>query len=131
MSMNKPYWQRLQDPRWQKKRLQVLERTGFICEDCRAADKTLHVHHSYYQKGMEPWEYPDRALHGVCNGCHEERAEAERKLLQALFWFSASGIAAIAEAFTTAEAVSESPDTTIPNVCAILARQFGAERKTK
>ena len=31
----------------------------------------LHVHHSYYQKGRTPWDYPDEALQTLCWVCHE------------------------------------------------------------
>jgi hypothetical protein len=34
----------LKDPRWQKKRLEVLESNGWACEACGSATKTLHVH---------------------------------------------------------------------------------------
>lgn len=33
---------------------------------------SLHVHHKYYQKGLKPWEYPDRALISYCWVCHKE-----------------------------------------------------------
>ena len=32
----------------------------------------LHVHHTYYQLGKNPWEYPDDALITLCWYCHEE-----------------------------------------------------------
>ena len=81
-----PYWQKLQDPRWQKRRLDIMSRDGFKCKECGSGDKKLAVHHSYYKKGVEPWEYPDDALHTVCDDCHEERASSERHLLETLCW---------------------------------------------
>lgn len=71
------YWEKLKDPRWQKKRLEVLQRAGFACENCHATDKTLHVHHGYYDRGMEPWEYADETLWCLCEECHED-AEGQR-----------------------------------------------------
>jgi len=32
----------------------------------------LHVHHSYYQENLLPWEYPDSSLQTLCWVCHEE-----------------------------------------------------------
>jgi hypothetical protein len=32
----------------------------------------LHVHHTYYQLGTFPWEYPDAALQTLCWVCHEK-----------------------------------------------------------
>jgi len=40
----------------------------FFCKD-------LHVHHKYYRKGLNPWEYPNDALTTLCWHCHEELHE--------------------------------------------------------
>jgi 5-methylcytosine-specific restriction endonuclease McrA len=53
----KTYFEKLKDPRWQRKRLEVMERAGFACEYCGSATETLNVHHGFYEKGKEPWEY--------------------------------------------------------------------------
>ena len=68
----------LQHPRWQKKRLEVLEAAEFRCEECGASDKTLHVHHIYYAKGKKPWEYHAAFLRCLCRDCHAT-AEAYRE----------------------------------------------------
>lgn len=68
----KTYWEKLQDPRWQKKRLQVMERAGFRCEYCGTETKQLHVHHGYYHKGQEPWEHDIKSLWCLCQECHYE-----------------------------------------------------------
>ena len=52
------YSDKLKDPKWQQKRLRVLEKAGFRCGRCHVETKMLHVHHAYYEKGVEPWEYP-------------------------------------------------------------------------
>lgn len=64
------------DPRWQKKRLEILSRDNFTCQCCGASDKTLHVHHVYYTKWAEgPWDYINEALISLCNECHEKEGE--------------------------------------------------------
>jgi len=68
---NKAYIELLKDPRWQKKRLHIFELDGFRCRHCCSPEKTLHVHHLYYEKGKMPWEYPDDALVTYCEDCHE------------------------------------------------------------
>ena len=77
----------LKDPRWQRKRLEVMEREDFACELCGATDKTLNVHHERYERGRMPWDYPSEALHCLCEPCHRkehgiedaaEKAERER-----------------------------------------------------
>lgn len=65
------YSEKLRDPRWQKRRLKILEREDFTCEQCLEKSKPLHVHHLYYVKGREPWDYPDFALSVLCEECHE------------------------------------------------------------
>ena len=66
------YYELLKHPHWQKKRLLVLERENFCCENCGSDEKTLHVHHTYYESGIKPWEYPDESLHVLCEKCHAD-----------------------------------------------------------
>ena len=68
--MAKSYSEKLRDPRWQKKRLKVMERDGFLCTHCKIDGDTLNVHHSYYRSGRDPWDYPDESLITVCEKCH-------------------------------------------------------------
>lgn len=68
-----PYWQKLQDPRWQKKRLEILQRDEWMCRDCGDSTTQLQVHHEYYISGRQPWEYPDGAFLTLCSSCHSER----------------------------------------------------------
>lgn len=80
--MKKPtYSELLLDPRWQKKRLEVLQRDGFKCYDCKAETETLHVHHRYYVSGRIPWEYPPFCYVTLCKTCHEgvKRLTEERR----------------------------------------------------
>lgn len=70
------YSEKLRDPRWQKKRLEVLSRNGFKCEGCDSTENTLHVHHCYYMKA-DPWDYPDSAYKCLCEECHKNRQELE------------------------------------------------------
>jgi hypothetical protein len=70
----------LKDPRWQRKRLEILNRSGFSCEECGDTTETLNVHHKRYRKGAKPWEYSDCELTALCEGCHEGRHSTEDKL---------------------------------------------------
>ncbi len=69
------YSEKLKDPRWQKKRLEILDRDEWRCTECGSKDKTLTVHHGYYEKDKEPWEYDGETLRTLCEGCHEETHE--------------------------------------------------------
>jgi hypothetical protein len=60
----------LKDPRWQKKRLEVMDRAGFKCELCGNSEKELHVHHTKYNARCLPWEYDNSTLLCICDICH-------------------------------------------------------------
>lgn len=69
---NKPYWAKLQDPRWKEKRKQIVERDKYICQCCGKRGEPLDVHHRYYRPNREPWQYPDWSLETLCRQCHGE-----------------------------------------------------------
>lgn len=73
----KTYKEKLLDPRWQKKRLQILNRDNFTCCECGDDKNTLHVHHKIYIHGNEPWEYPDNHLVTLCAICHEQEEQCK------------------------------------------------------
>lgn len=64
------YSEKLKDPRWQKRRLKVMEYARWRCQICGAKDNTLHCHHSYYSKAKEPWQYPEGSIICICDACH-------------------------------------------------------------
>jgi hypothetical protein len=66
------YSQKLLDPRWQKKRLEVLQRDDWTCQGCGDKNETLHVHHRCYVPDKEPWDIEDRLLVTMCAACHEQ-----------------------------------------------------------
>ena len=68
--MKKTYSEKLKDPQWQKRRLEIMARDGFTCQYCAASDKALSVHHLYYVSNREPWNYPGWSLITICNDCH-------------------------------------------------------------
>jgi hypothetical protein len=67
----KTYYEKLKDPRWQKKRLEVMQQNDFSCEICGDGDNTLNVHHKEYFKDLEPWDYDVSQLACLCESCHE------------------------------------------------------------
>jgi len=71
----KSYSELLKDPRWQKKRLEVLEESNFECEECGDKSNTLHVHHGAYLKNTDPWDHPNCLLHCLCEKCHEDASK--------------------------------------------------------
>lgn len=69
------YSQILKNPKWQKKRLEILQRDDFTCQKCFDTETTLHVHHCYYRTGKKPWEYENTSLVTLCEDCHAEETE--------------------------------------------------------
>lgn len=65
------YKEKLLDPRWQKKRLEILNRDKFTCQKCGDDKRTLHVHHRRYFPKIEPWDIPNNCLVTLCDICHE------------------------------------------------------------
>lgn len=92
----KTYYEKLKDPRWQKKRLEILERDNFKCSQCRDGENTLNVHHGYYTTNYNPWDYPNETLHTVCEMCHEEFECVKHDIHRALGSYS---IKELTEAF--------------------------------
>ena len=78
------YSEKLQDPKWQKKRLEVMNRDGFKCRFCGNDQDTLNVHHLKYVGN--PWEVDNDYLITLCEKCHENesknRGHAENFLLE-------------------------------------------------
>lgn len=66
----KSYSELLKDPRWQRKRLEILQRDDFKCRSCGENILTLNVHHLAYNKNIMPWEIKDDLLMTLCEKCH-------------------------------------------------------------
>jgi len=75
----KSYSEKLKDPRWQKKRLEVFENAGWVCENCGDGTKTLNVHHKFYKNGREPWDYEEETLQSLCEDCHILTGDIDKK----------------------------------------------------
>jgi 5-methylcytosine-specific restriction endonuclease McrA len=65
------YSEKLKHPKWQKKRLEILQRDNFTCRCCKEKDKPLNVHHVVYNKNCEIWEYNNIDLITLCDECHK------------------------------------------------------------
>jgi hypothetical protein len=72
------YAEKLLDPRWQRKRLEIMQRDAWRCQHCADERSTLHVHHRDYHYGLEPWDYPDAWLVTLCATCHAHETFGRR-----------------------------------------------------
>ena len=80
----KSYSDKMKDPRWQKKRLEVLDSAEWACACCQDSESTLHVHHKQYLKGREPWEYDNDQLDVLCEDCHKDVHDSKDILLDVI-----------------------------------------------
>lgn len=64
------YKDKLKNPLWQAKRLDILKRDKYKCTICNST-LNLEVHHLYYIPKLEPWEYDNDGLKTVCNLHHD------------------------------------------------------------
>lgn len=91
--MTKPtYWELLRDPRWQEKRLRIMDAAGFACEECGDKTTTLNVHHRYYAKGRKPWEYEDASLACLCEPCHKRATDMIGEATRIIGLLSSGGL---------------------------------------
>lgn len=99
------YKELLEDPLWIAKRHWIIRRDKYHCQNCKRLFfpeilkaksvlsngirtqlkgeiyiifedlLNLQVHHKYYIKGNDPWEYQDDALITLCPECHKNEHE--------------------------------------------------------
>lgn len=100
--MTDTYRDKLRDPRWQKKRLEIFQRDAWTCQACGDKETELQVHHLAYSG--EPWEAQNDMLRTLCAPCHklvtEINRDAEHDLIQAFhaIGLHPEGFSALAEA---------------------------------
>jgi RNA polymerase subunit RPABC4/transcription elongation factor Spt4 len=63
------YSEKLRHPKWQMKRLRILERDNATCQLCGDTETELHIHHKKYS-GQNPWDTEDDFLETLCIHCH-------------------------------------------------------------
>ena len=69
------YEELLETAEWRQRRVQVLVRDSFQCQQCGRDGSDidshiLQVHHQSYDDDKLPWEYPDELLTTLCKDCH-------------------------------------------------------------
>jgi hypothetical protein len=69
---SRTYVEKLRDPRWQRRRLEIFQRDNWTCQLCSRTDLELHVHH-LYRTTKDPWDEPDLHLLTVCQLCHDQQ----------------------------------------------------------
>lgn len=80
------YSDALQDPRWQKRRLEILSAADWACEDCGRKDRAFDIHHNFYIRAFrnQPWRYENDLVMALCKPCHKFRQDFEEALFIAI-----------------------------------------------
>jgi hypothetical protein len=112
------YAEKLRSPEWQKKRLEILQRDNFTCQNCGDTKKTLEVHHRHYVRGAAPWMYVEGALVTLCEDCHARWHEVQDR------------VNAVICDMTASQFLDIRTDTTLEQLGEHL-RAIGAERERK
>jgi len=128
------YVEKLKDPRWQKKRLEIFERDKWTCNCCGSKEKTLCVHHLFYFKDKDPWEIHDGFLLTLCEDCHSIEKEPDEDcsikdsivrdigLILYSIWKSGYGVYDLVE---IASAINDRPRPSGPVIeCKLFSRPF-------
>ena len=66
------YKEQIKSPKWQKRRLEIMQKDNFTCQLCGDTESMLNVHHLTYHKDKKIWEYEDWELITLCENCHKE-----------------------------------------------------------
>jgi hypothetical protein len=82
----KHYNEKLQDHRWISFRSKVLSIKGAACEEC-FSPHNLQIHHPFYKRGCEPWQYDVHEVRVLCDKHHKEAHELENSAMLA-FWIA-------------------------------------------
>lgn len=85
------YEAQLLNPKWQRRRLTILNRDNFTCTNCGNTEQTLHVHHLEYLGDLAPWEYHDDMLYTLCSYCHKLEKGREKIEIGLLRTFKMKG----------------------------------------
>lgn len=109
------------DPRWQKKRLEILQRRGFKCQHCKSETQQLHVHHCSYHNDSNIWDYEAHEYLVLCDKCHKHihcLIDAVRVLCASLFMCNGN------DTILTFESLMDNINGSIPPVRDQMIRSF-------
>jgi len=76
----KTYSEKLKDPRWQKKRLEIMDRDKFECQYCADTKTTLEIHHIKYIFNIDVWDYDNNLLITLCSDCHKRITNLKKNI---------------------------------------------------
>jgi 5-methylcytosine-specific restriction endonuclease McrA len=122
----KPYWEKLRDPRWQRKRTEIMQRDNYTCRYCQSTENTLNVHHRVYRKGKSPWEYEDDVFVTLCESCHETAEVYKNYVLMRLArgQLNDKKIAALVNTLAGAQGEDEFPIESVDSLASCIGKFY-------
>ncbi len=69
---NLSFSEQYRHPNWQRVRLLIMKRDGFMCTCCRDKHTLLNVHHKRYPRNGFIWNVPESWLITLCVRCHQK-----------------------------------------------------------
>lgn len=70
-SLQPSYSEKLNHPLWKAKRREILSGINF-CQSCKRGSVPLQLHHNFYDRNKEPWEYDNKDFKVLCSVCHKK-----------------------------------------------------------
>lgn len=86
------YKEQIKHPKWQRRRLEILEKDDFTCQMCGDKEMTLNVHHLHYHKNRDIWDYKDWELITLCDDCHSNEHSKIEDILDRIESIKSRGI---------------------------------------
>ena|ERR1700749_4848992 len=89
------YAKKLASPKWQQRRLEIMNRDNWTCRHCGDTTTQLEVHHIDYWENKQPWDYHENMLITVCRKCHSGENRREKYEQNLLTSMKANGFIAL------------------------------------
>lgn len=86
------YKDQIKHPKWQKRRLEIMEKDSFTCQICGDTTTTLNVHHLTYHKDRDIWDYEDWELITLCECCHENEHSRMHDIQERIEYIKSRGV---------------------------------------
>lgn len=86
------YKEQIKSPKWQKRRLEIMEKDNFTCQLCGDTETMLNVHHLSYHRDRNIGEYEDWELMTLCENCHKDEHSSMDNIIIKIESLKSSGL---------------------------------------
>lgn len=86
------YKEQIKSPKWQKRRLEIMNRDNFTCQLCGDTETMLNVHHLSYHQDRNIWDYEDWELMTLCENCHKDEHSSMDDLIAEIETLKSHGV---------------------------------------